>query len=76
MYCWNLGYRVGVETGVGAVGVNRFDWSRSRLNLADYNTSPESQTSIRRQTMILDKRLCTLPKRLKDRKKRRVAVCK
>ena len=44
--------------------------------MADSDSDPESQVNTRQQTMILDERLCTLPKTLKYGKKRRVIVCR
>ena len=39
-------------------------------------TLAESQTNTRLQNMVLADRLCTLPKTLKDRENRRVAMCR
>ena len=40
--------------------------------MADSDSGPGSQVNTRQQAMILDERLCPLPKTLKNRKKRRV----
>ena len=40
--------------------------------MADFDSGPVLQVNTRQQIMILDEGLCTLPKTLKDRKKRRL----